>query len=421
MEIVISFIEILGMFLIHNVLFNNSVVKDIAIKILHIIISISIYSLFINFYKVNNSISFVTIIFLNCLLLRKLYNKRSVILLSEFIISVIIIYGFEFIILFLIQLFFWERHFREEWYLLIILLGVISLIVIVNKILKNKEINISKIFYENKIFNVIALNILILLMFIRLMISIDVFKSRVIIESGLLVILLVSVNLYFIKYLINMNRTKRNKEIWGHINPLLEQLMEELKSNDHEYKNYITTISGIVQVSNPEEMAINLEKYIDKISIRERDISRLLYIDNIIVRAIIYSAVQKCEALFINFNYYVSSNLKKISLDESELTIILSNLLNNAIEATSKIEKKAIDIVIYEDINNYIIDIKNNTENFNIEKLQDVFKDGYSTKGENRGYGLSNVRKIVNKHRGKTQISLEDNIFNLIVFLPKKT
>ena len=47
MEIVISFIEILGMFLIHNVLFNNSVVKDIAIKILHIIISISIYSLFI--------------------------------------------------------------------------------------------------------------------------------------------------------------------------------------------------------------------------------------------------------------------------------------------------------------------------------------------------------------------------------------
>ena len=72
MEIVISFIEILGMFLIHNVLFNNSVVKDIAIKILHIIISISIYSLFINFYKVNNSISFVTIIFLNCLLFHQL-------------------------------------------------------------------------------------------------------------------------------------------------------------------------------------------------------------------------------------------------------------------------------------------------------------------------------------------------------------
>lgn len=421
MVIVISFIEILGMFLIHNVLFNNSVVKDIAIKILHTIISVSIYFLFINFYKVNNLISLVTIIFLNCLLLRKLYNKRTAILLSEFIISIIIICGFEFIILFLIQLFFYGRYFREEWYLLIILLGIISLIGIVNKILKNNEINISKVFYENKILNVIALDILILLMFIKLMISIDVFKPIVIIESGLLLILLVSVNLYFIKYLINIDRKKRKGEVWEHINPLLQQLIEELKSNDHEYKNYITTISGIVQVSNPEEMAINLEKYIDKISIRERDISRLLYIDNIIVRAIIYSAVQKCEALFINFNYYVSSNLKKISLDESELTIILSNLLNNAIEATSKIEKKAIDIVIYEDINNYIIDIKNNTENFNIEKLQDVFKDGYSTKGENRGYGLSNVRKIVNKHRGKTQISLEDNIFNLIVFLPKKT
>lgn len=418
MEIVISFIEILGMFLIHNVLFNNSVVKDIAIKILHIIISISIYSLFINFYKVNNSISFVTIIFLNCLLLRKLYNKRSVILLSEFIISVIIIYGFEFIILFLIQLFFWGRRFREEWYLLIILLGVISLIVIVNKILKNKEINISKIFYENKIFNVIALNILILLMFIRLMISIDVFKPRVIIESGLLVILLVSVNLYFIKYLINMNRTKRNKEIWGHINPLLEQLMEELKSNDHEYKNYITTISGIVQVSKPEEMAINLEKYIDKISIRERDISRLLYIDNIIVRAIIYSTVQKCEALFIDFNYCVSSNLKRISLDESELTIILSNLLNNAIEATSFIEKKEVIINITEDERYYKIEVKNYTSNLKSEDLTQIFKVGYTTKGEGRGYGLANVKAIVDKYKGKIQMSLEDDMINIsILFL----
>lgn len=216
MAIVISFIEILGMFLIHNVLFNNSVVKDIAIKILHTIISVSIYFLFINFYKVNNLISLVTIIFLNCLLLRKLYNKRTAILLSEFIISIIIICGFEFIILFLIQLFFYGRYFREEWYLLIILLGIISLIGIVNKILKNNEINISKVFYENKILNVIALDILILLMFIKLMISIDVFKPIVIIESGLLLILLVSVNLYFIKYLINIDR-KKEKERYGNI------------------------------------------------------------------------------------------------------------------------------------------------------------------------------------------------------------
>ena len=44
---------------------------------------------------------------------------------------------------------------------------------------------------------------------------------------------------------------------------------------------------------------------------------------------------------------------------------------------------------------------------------------GYSTKGEGRGYGLYNVKNIVDKYRGKIQLSLEEDIMNIKILFVK--
>ena len=44
---------------------------------------------------------------------------------------------------------------------------------------------------------------------------------------------------------------------------------------------------------------------------------------------------------------------------------------------------------------------------------------GYSTKGEGRGYGLYNVKNIVDKYRGKIQISLDDDIISIKILFSK--
>ena len=132
----------------------------------------------------------------------------------------------------------------------------------------------------------------------------------------------------------------------------------------------------------------------------------------------IHATPEDAEKLGVKYTYNVLSDFKDIKLDNSELTVILSNLLNNAIEATSSIDKKEVEINISEDEKYYKIEVKNYTENLKSENLTQIFKVGYTTKGEGRGYGLANVKAIVDKYKGKIQMSLEENIVNIsIIFL----
>ena len=145
----------------------------------------------------------------------------------------------------------------------------------------------------------------------------------------------------------------------------------------------------------------------------------MLDVENTIVKAVLYNKAQRAEKLGVTYNYKVTTNLKNISLDNSELTVVLSNLLNNAIEATSMIKKKEMEVVIAEENKYYIVNVKNYTENIDAESLSNIFKMGYTTKGEGRGYGLYNVKELVDKHKGKIEIDLQDDIIDITIKFPK--
>ena len=87
-------------------------------------------------------------------------------------------------------------------------------------------------------------------------------------------------------------------------------------------------------------MKEKVKAYIGTLVEENEEFTKLLDVENTIVKAVLYNKGQRAEKLGVKYSYNVSSNLKDISLDNSELTVILSNLLNNAIEATCSTEKK---------------------------------------------------------------------------------
>ena len=52
------------------------------------------------------------------------------------------------------------------------------------------------------------------------------------------------------------------------------------------------------------------------------------------------------------------------------------------------IKKKELEVFIDQDNKYYSINVKNRTEGVELSDLSNIFKMGYSTKGEGRGYGL---------------------------------
>lgn len=415
----ISFIEILAIFLIYNVLIYDNIFKEITKKIILSIATSSIYVLFIEVYDTDALIIFVGMLFLNSMIISEIEDKDTILTFIEFIVSALLMLGFELIISFIVYVTMGNDDLSPTTYLILVTCIMAMLIYLLNTNKSIKKMKFSKFFSKYKSINIIILNLFVFFLFIKVLMSNNLMNTRIIIPITILGLILIGINCYFYIYLYKTLNEKKKSEIKTSFNPLINDLMGKLKANEHEYKNHLNTIWSIAQVTASEDIKQKLQEYISNIVDDTEEFSMLLNVENTIIKAVLYNKGQRAEKLGVKYTYNVRSNFKDIFLDNSELTVILSNLLNNAIEATSVIKKKELEVFIEEDNKYYIIDVKNRTEGLKVEDLSNIFKMGYSTKGEGRGYGLYNVKSIVDKYRGKIQMSLDDDIISIKILFSK--
>ena len=419
MSIGISFIEILAILLIYNILINNNVFKGISrIGILSIITSF-IYSLFTIVYDTDTLIILIGVLFLNSIVISKFEEKDTIVTFIELVVSTLLVLGFELIISFIVYVTMGSDDLSPTTYLILLtcIMPILIYLLSTNKFIKN--IKFSNLFSKYKSINIIILNLFVFFLFIKVLMGNKLMNTKIIIPITILGLILIGINCYFYVYLYKTLNEKKKSEIKTSFNPLINDLMGKLKANEHEYKNHLNTIWSIAQVTNQEEIKEKLQEYISNIVDDTEEFSMLLNVENTIIKAVLYNKGQRAEKLGVKYTYNVKSNLKNISLDNSELTVILSNLLNNAIEATSMIKKKELEVFIDEDNKYYSINVKNRTEGVKLSDLSNIFKMGYSTKGEGRRYGLYNVKNIVDKYKGKIQISLDDDIVDIKILFYK--
>lgn len=417
--ICISFIEILTIFLIYNILINDRIFQEIfKIGILSIITSLT-YSLFVTIYDTDPLIILIGVLFLNSMVISKYEKKDTIVTFIEFIVSALLMLGFELVISFIVYVTMGNDDLSPTTYLILVtcIMSILIYLLSTNKAVK--KVRFSTFFSKYKSINIIILNLFVFFLLIKVLMTNRLMSTTIIIPITILGLILIGVNCYFYVYLYKTLNEKKKSEIKTSFNPLINDLMGKLKANEHEYKNHLNTIWSIAQVTTPEEMKGKLQEYISNIVDDTEEFSMLLNVENTIIKAVLYNKGQRAEKLGVQYTYNIKSNFKDISLDNSELTVILSNLLNNAIEATSMIKKKELEVILEEDNRYYIINVKNRTEGLKGEDLSNIFKMGYSTKGEGRGYGLYNVKNIVDKYRGKIQLSLEEDIMNIKILFVK--
>ncbi|PDZ83791.1 ATP-binding protein, partial [Bacillus toyonensis] len=93
--------------------------------------------------------------------------------------------------------------------------------------------------------------------------------------------------------------------------------------------------------------------------------------------------------------------------DESithELITIVGNLIDNALEAVIHCKKKQVEIgVQYQ--NTLTITVQDTGKGIEEDEVDALFTKGYSTKGDNRGYGLYLVKESIQRINGEIHIS----------------
>lgn len=217
--------------------------------------------------------------------------------------------------------------------------------------------------------------------------------------------------LIFLTLICLLNRIKiKDSESMENENRLKDsqEMVQALRANQHDFINHLQVICGAAQLGKLdviEEYSKDLFKQVKEINV----ISNISYPE---IAALLYTKMAKGEEIGAEVNLNINTTLEDINISSLNLSRILGNLLDNALYALEEVEehnrKLAIDIV--EDEEGFTFTILNNLPIIPSEIQTEIFKAGYTTKGDNgSGLGLYNVKTIVDKFHGSIKlVSRED-------------
>lgn len=190
--------------------------------------------------------------------------------------------------------------------------------------------------------------------------------------------------------------------------------LENQRMQAHEFKNRILCISSLLEQNNLQE----LREYVGRINNELNCKNIMVYNTNhAIVNAILNAKYQ--EMLQKNIMFVLkANNLAGLNMEEDDLVIVLSNLLNNAIEACEACENgnRIIKMKFLQEREEIIISIKNTYRNA-VQKENNHFITSKTTETTEHGIGIKNIQRIVEKYGGSHQIHYENGEFTFSIII----
>lgn len=189
---------------------------------------------------------------------------------------------------------------------------------------------------------------------------------------------------------------------------------DKQKRKTHEYKNQISCIEALVkknQFTKVEEYVKGIYSRLDK----ELDV---IDTNNVIVNAILNTKYQEAEENKIVFVLRVN-DLSRLRVEDEDIVTILSNLLDNAIEACKKCEtdRRVLKLKFVDEDGMIKIGVRNTFdtpilyENGEIQTTKLV-------KAEEHGMGIRNIIEVIEKYGGSYAIKNKNQEFFFSIIIP---
>ena len=153
--------------------------------------------------------------------------------------------------------------------------------------------------------------------------------------------------------------------------------------------------------------------YIDELYNDEKDdndvelLKKLQYLPSGGLKGLIYYKIEEMKEKKINTFIDISPKVKNIKINKKidnnlkDISKIIGVYLYNAIEACSNSKEKYIVLEIYLNNNEWVFSLSNTYEGKIDTRKMD--NEGYTTKGESKGYGLSLAKDLINKNENLRQ------------------
>lgn len=192
----------------------------------------------------------------------------------------------------------------------------------------------------------------------------------------------------------------------------IEEYNQKMSHYKHDMMGHLSNIYGMLEQNNIQEA----KDYLTSINHQMQKVEAVISTGNSIIDIILNAKVKIAKENNIAF-YHDIVVPPRIDMNNVDLSVILSNILDNAIEASLKIEKDRIieiSIHIYKD--SLFINVKNRFDGELISSESNYL----STKKNNHehGIGLKNVKYVVNQYHGTQKLEHDNQTFTVSIMIP---
>ena len=196
-------------------------------------------------------------------------------------------------------------------------------------------------------------------------------------------------------------QVKREKE---QVESLMNSYGEQRRLT-HDFRNQLLALDGLLKRREYQEMQVYLTQLLDS----DIQLERMINTGNPMIDVLLGRAYKEAKQKGILIEFEVG-DLQELRLQDDEVVIVLSNLLDNAIEAAEGAEKEK----------RIIFRLKRQEEFFVLAVLNTTSEDTKSQSAKNHlihGYGLQNVKRVLDKNGGEYAVQCENGWYQFTALI----
>lgn len=182
----------------------------------------------------------------------------------------------------------------------------------------------------------------------------------------------------------------------------VKQYADGLRAQTHEFSNKLYTISGLIQLESYQE-ALHLIAHETDV---HQDLIRFIMqeIPDPMIGGVLIGKFNRAKELRVELEVDRGSSFRDVpaSIPRGQLVTMIGNLIDNAMDAVlaCPTERKWVSVLLTDLGEDLIIEVEDNGCGIPDELAERIFDSGFSTKDQNRGYGLPLVRQAVEQLKG---------------------
>ncbi|MGY6648533.1 sensor histidine kinase [Wenyingzhuangia sp. IMCC45574] len=158
--------------------------------------------------------------------------------------------------------------------------------------------------------------------------------------------------------------------------------LEVIKSQSDDLMSFVDAYRSLMNIPTPDKSIINGQDFFDKLAI-----------------------ISKENYPLVTFQFNITEPDFELFADEKLITLVLSNLIKNAVQATKETKQPLIEISAgLNEQNQKYIAVKDNGTGISEDLQQQIFIPFFTTKTNGSGIGLSLSKQILKLHGGRLSL-----------------